>query len=163
MGGVLGVLLAERCQLRGLVNVEGNLSQGDCAYSGPVASQDWHEFLSTGRGVMLDQIYLRGIQDRAHRGYYASLCLAQPESIYRHSQDLIRLSTQESMVSRLEALKVPVLYLGGARGGVCDRSVELLSKSTLSHHLLDEAGHWPFLDQPSAFAGRLSQWLESLP
>ena len=42
MGGVLGLLLAERHpeKVRALVNVEGNISYDDCTYSGPAAATD---------------------------------------------------------------------------------------------------------------------------
>ena len=139
MGGVLAVMMAERFgpdRLESIVNVEGNLSLGDCQYSGRVAGCTERDFLQWGRRELLDGLYHQGTVDEAHRGYYASMRLADPRAVYLHSNDLVRLSGSEEIIERIEHLEVPSHYLAGAPHGVCQRSLELLSKSRLSHVIL---------------------------
>ena len=163
MGGVLAVMIAERFgadRVVSVVNVEGNLSPGDCQYSGRVAGCTEREFLNWGRRELLDGLYHQGVADEAHRGYYASMRLAEPGTVYQHSRDLVEISTTEEMVGRMTCLEVPTYYLAGVPNGVCERSLQLLSESTLSHDLIEPSGHWPFIDQPAAFAERLASWLD---
>ena len=162
MGGVLAVMMAEQFgidHIEAIVNIEGNLSLGDCQYSGRVAGCTEQDFLKWGRRELLDGLYHRGIVDEAHRGYYAGMRLADPRAVYLHSNDLVALSESETMVERMESLDVPSYYLAGVPHGICKRTLELLSASQISHDLIDPSGHWPFIDRPADFAEKLSDWL----
>lgn len=160
MGGVLAVMMAERFgpdRIEAIVNVEGNLSLGDCQYSGRVAGCTERDFLQWGRRELLDGLYHQGVVDEAHRGYYASMRLADPRAVYLHSKELVSLSESETMVGRMERLEVPSYYLAGVPHGVCERSLELLSESRLSYDIVTPSGHWPFLDRPGEFAEKLAE------
>ena len=162
MGGVLAVMMAEQFgsnRIEAIVNVEGNLSPGDCQYSGRVAGCSEQDFLQWGRRELLDGLYHQGVVDEAHRGYYASMRLADPRAVYLHSNDLVDLSEKETMVGRMEQLEVPSHYLAGVPHGICERSLELLAESNISHQTVEPSGHWPFLDRPIEFAEKLSDWL----
>lgn len=162
MGGVLAVLAVEALgseYVRGVINVEGNLSLGDCEYSGRVTAYSQEEYQSEGRGRLLDELYQRGLTDPAHRGYFVSMSLAQPSMVYQHSLDLVRLSRSERMVSRMEALEVPVLYVAGTPHGICSHSRQLLQASLVDHRQIENSGHWPFLDRPEACVESLQPWL----
>lgn len=162
MGGVLAVMLAERfgvTRVRAVVNIEGNLSLGDCQYSSRVVSTSFQDYLQHGRELLLNSLYQMGISDEAHRGYYASMRLAQPNTVYLHSQNLVEVSRSETMIARMKALELPLLYLAGYPRGICERSLNLIRESPIEHELLSPAGHWPFIDQPKEFADKLADWL----
>lgn len=164
MGGVVGLLLAERHpeRIRGFLNVEGNVSAGDCKYSGPIAEYSVSEFLERGRREILDRVYRLGIEDPPHRGYYASLRFADPRTLYRNSRELVELSREEGLADRLAVLAPPCRYLYGRPRGTGSRSRELLREAGIATLAVDGAGHWPFQDRPREFLVALRSFLNEL-
>ena len=78
MGGVLALMLAERAPVRAIVNVEGNISRGDCTFSGRAAGWSREDFRARGFGELRDWIFELSLKDRPMRGYYAALAFASP-------------------------------------------------------------------------------------
>lgn len=164
MGGVIGLLLAERHpeRVRALVDVDGNKSEGDCAFSGPAARQPLETFLAGGFDALREAVHARGCSDPAHRGYYVSLRLACPRTFHRDSEDLLALSLAETLAARLAALAVPRRYVAGSPGGAVPRSLALLEAAGVPVDRVAPAGHWPFLDRPDAFLTGLTGFLAEL-
>ncbi|MFH1468923.1 MAG: alpha/beta hydrolase [Pseudomonadota bacterium] len=163
MGGVLGLLLADRhpsC-VRALLNVDGNISLDDCRYSGKAARWVLNDFLAGGFDHFRDEVYQDGLNDPPHRGYYASLRLADPRVFHRHSQDLVALSAAGELPRRMAALPMPARYLAGEPHGASPRSRALLQAAGVPISGVTPAGHWPFLDQPDTFAHVLVGFLEA--
>ncbi len=152
MGGVLATLIAERMRVRGVINVEGNLSRGDCTYSAEAASFTLSEFTSCGFAAMRTAVTARGATEPALRGYAAALAAATPEVFHRHSVDLVALSTPETLAWRLAALAPQTLFIAGMPGGICEHSRGLLDAAHVPWLGLEPAGHWPFVDQIDRFA-----------
>jgi pimeloyl-ACP methyl ester carboxylesterase len=154
MGGVIGVLLAERHAdvVAGLVNVDGNVSEGDCTFSGRASTEELDAFRQVGFEAMREEVRELGADDPAHAGYWASLRLADPATFHRHSRDLVELSRAESIASRMRELGCPGVYVAGVPGGACDRTLELLGAAGVEVELVEPAGHWPFVDRPSVVA-----------
>jgi len=161
MGAVLGLLLADRhpSSVRALINVEGNVSLDDCFFSGQAARLGFDEFLAGGFAQLRDTVYQDGLGDPPLRGYYASLRLADPHSYHRHSRDLVALSAAGSLAGRMAALPMPVHFVAGAPHGVSERSQALLRAAGVSSTTITPAGHWPFIDQPEAFAATMQRVL----
>ncbi len=157
MGGVVGVLLAERHPdaLDLLLNVDGNLSPGDCVFSGRAVEWSAAAFERGGFDRLRDTVYRQGSRERAQRGYYASLCLADPRQYHRNSGELVAISADEGLAARMAALAVPAHYVAGVPRGASPRSRELLDTNGLSWTAIEPAGHWPFLDRPEDFARAL--------
>jgi pimeloyl-ACP methyl ester carboxylesterase len=156
MGGVIGVLLCDRHPhaVGAFVDVEGNVSIGDCTGSAIAAAQPLLEFTGGGFDRQRDQVYADGASDRALRGYYASMRLADPRAFHQHSRELVEASRDESMAARLVAIaaKVPLVYVAGVPRGAAPRTLELLDARAIPTVRVAPAGHWPFLDQPDAVA-----------
>ncbi len=164
MGGVLALLMADRhpsC-VRAVLNVDGNITLDDCRYSGKAARWSLDDFVAAGFDHLRDDIYRDGLDDPAHRGYYASLRLADPRVFHRHAQDLVALSAAGDLARRLANLSMPARYLAGEPRGVSPRSVQALQAAGVPCSAVTPAGHWPFIDQPDAFAHVLVRFLESL-
>ncbi|MCU0223189.1 MAG: alpha/beta hydrolase [Acidobacteria bacterium] len=162
LGGVLGQLLAERHPglVLALVDVDGNKAGADAVFSGRAAAEPLEEFVASGFDRLREAVYRAGGKERAQRGYYASLRLADPRVFHRHSLDLVALSHGEGLARRLAALPMPRYYVAGAPGGASARSLELLRESAVPTLAVAPAGHWPFLDQPALFAALLRDLVE---
>jgi pimeloyl-ACP methyl ester carboxylesterase len=165
MGGVLGLLMADRhpSSVRALLDVDGNITLEDCRYSGAAARWDLEDFIASGFDHQREEIYRDGLDDPAHRGYYASLRLADPRVFHRHSQDLVALSAAGDLARRHASLPMPVRYMAGEPYGASPRSREVLQAAGVVTSAITPSGHWPFIDQPEAFVHVLSSFLEGLP
>ncbi len=178
LGGVIGQLLCEKHpeQVERFVNIEGNISLGDCSYSKKAKGVGLEEFKRVTFPKMLDEFYLSGCDCRqssgeALRGYYTSCRLCDIDTFYRHSRELTDISETGKLAERLANLKdkKPV-YIHGTKDGVCQRSLELLNAAGVKPFSITDddsrrsfvySGHWPFIDQPDKFAQTLAQLLKS--
>jgi len=162
MGGVVGQILCERFpeRVRAFINVEGNISRDDCTISRRVASYSRDDFLDHGLDKLLDTFYRGGVSDGVFRDYFTSVRMCDPRTYYENSIELIRLSDEERLAERLAGLAVPTVYVLGSPRGTGDRSRDLLSRAGVEWRIVDDAGHWPFADQPEAFLDEMLRFLE---
>ena len=163
LGGVLAQYVAERIAVAGVIDIDGNLTRGDCTFSARAIEYTPADFTARGFDVLRDEVYKSGIANPALRGYYAAMRAASPLVFHRHATDLVAVSTTETLVGRLAGLRAPVLFIAGVPGGICERSRSLLTKHAVRWIGIDDSGHWPFIDQPDAFAGAVKQFTASLP
>ncbi len=149
MGGVIATLLAERVPVRALIDVEGNLSTGDCKFSAQATAYDLASFVSHGFDDMRRAIHERSITEPALRAYHVGLALAAPHVVHADATDLVALSGTEQLAARLATLArtIPVHYLAGEPDGICVRSRALLDAHAVAWSSIAPSGHWPFLDQ----------------
>ena len=152
MGGVLAQLVAEQTAVAGVIDIDGNLTRGDCTFSAQAIEYARDDFAAHGFDALRDDCYKRGIANPALRGYYAAMRMADPHVFHRHATELVAMSEAETLVGRLAALRVPVLFVAGVPNGICERSRALLTKHRIRWVGIEPAGHWPFIDQPDAFA-----------
>ncbi len=164
MGAVIGTLLCERLagRVRGFLNVEGNLSLDDCAFSSKVADRPLDEILSGELDRILDEVYRGGLDDRALRTYYPSMRMCDPRAYHLNGGELVELSRTEGLAGRMAALDVAKLYVAGSPRGTGERSRALLDRAGIGWRAVEDAGHWPFLDQPEAFVDEMTAFLERL-
>ena len=159
MGGVLALMIAERSPVRAIVDIEGNLSKGDCTFSGKAAVYSREDFAARGLGELRHWVYEMGFPDPALRGYFAAMCMASPEMFHQHALDLVALSKAESLPARLAKLTVPALYVAGVPDGICVRSRALLMEHGVKWVGIEKAGHWVYADQPERFVAEVSAFL----
>ena len=165
MGGVIGQLLCEHLsgepvgRIAAFINVEGNQSIEDCGFSSRANAYPLDEFLDDGFLKLTETLLVEAGDDRALRDYYPSVRFCDPRAYHLNSRELVSLSTSEELASRMAALDVPSLYLFGDPGGAGKRSQELLAASGVEVHGIRPAGHWPFLDQPTAFVDHVVSFL----
>jgi pimeloyl-ACP methyl ester carboxylesterase len=143
-----------------VVNVDGNVSLGDCTFSGRAAAGGEAAFVTAGFTAMRDRVLAEAGDDAALRGYSVSLRLADPRTFHRHSLELVALSREERLGLRLRGLAVPACYIAGGPGGASPRSLELLAEAGVAVTVISPAGHWPFVDRPAEFASALARYLE---
>jgi pimeloyl-ACP methyl ester carboxylesterase len=154
MGGVIGVLLAERhpTALARLIDVDGNVSPGDCAYSG--------KLVRDGRAALLAHVDDLAQRDLAHRRYAPRLKQTDAETLLRHAGELVAYSAAEDLAARRAALAIPCVYVAGSPGGACARSLALLEVAGVRTISIAPSGHWPFVDQPALFARVIVEEIE---
>lgn len=162
LGAVVALRVAERYPglAHGLVDIDGNKSEGDCSFSRQAVAMDEQAFVDGGFNALCERVRATGAHDRALRGYYQSMRVCDPCSFYRHAAELVELSRNEQLAARLAALPIAKLCLAGSPGGLCARSLELLRQAGVPTIELPASGHWPFIDQPGAFAAALTQFLD---
>jgi len=159
MGGVLATLVAERVPVRAVVDVEGNLSRGDCTFSAKAAAYSLDDFLAFGFGAIRAEVYDAGRTDMALRGYHTAMGAASPRVFHHLAHQLVAISEPEQLASRLASLSVPALYVAGVPDGICAHSRALLDRNTVPWVGLEPSGHWVQHDQPDAFAAAVSAFL----
>lgn len=161
-GGVLAQWIAEQTRVAAVIDIDGNLSRGDCTFSAQAVAYTLEDFIAHGFDVMRDELYKRGIANEALRGYYAAMRAASPHVFHRHATELVESSSTETHVERLAALTVPVLFIAGVPDGICERSRALLDAHRVHWIGIEPAGHWPFVDQPRAFAAAVATFCQRL-
>jgi pimeloyl-ACP methyl ester carboxylesterase len=159
MGGVLATLVAERTAVRAVVDVDGNLTRGDCTFSAQAQACSLAEFRATGFAEMRAKIYADGATRPELRGYHAAMCFASPDVFHRHACDLVELSSGGTLAPRLAALHVPTLFIAGVPDGVCADSRALLDRHGIRWVGIEPAGHWVYLDQLERFAREVDRFL----
>jgi pimeloyl-ACP methyl ester carboxylesterase len=162
MGGVLATLIAERIAVRAVIDVEGNLSRGDCTHSALAAAYSLDDFIAHGFATMRAEVYEGGRTDVALRGYHAAMTMASPRVFHHHALQLVAMSEPETLVTRLAALRVPVLFVAGVPGGICEPSRALLDRHAVRWVGIEPAGHWVHIDQPDRFAAAVAEFLATL-
>jgi len=163
MGGVVALLLAEQHPqiVSRVIDVDGNISPDDCVFSSQALTMGRQQFTDGGFDELRESIFTKGIDDAAQKGYYVSLRLADAGTYYRHSEELVRLSSALDLAHRLEKLKVPVFYIAGFPNGVSTPSRRLLQEAHIKVRDIAPSGHWPFIDQEDQFISTLQECLSS--
>lgn len=174
LGGILGTLWAARDRerlIRRLVNVEGNLTATDAAFSRRAVSAfeelqgdfgRWRVwFLSEFTHLVLDQLGARASIKR----YYASLLFARPEPFLANSLEIMERSrTGQDGVSEVgrvyNSLVIPRIYFWGAES-LSEKTKDFLESEGLLNRGFSGAGHWPMIDVSEEFYQALADFLES--
>lgn len=162
MGGVLATLIAERIPVRAVIDVDGNLSRGDCTHSAQAAAYSLAEFVEHGFSTLRAAVYEDGRSDLAMRGYHAAMTMASPRVFHHHAVQLVAMSEPETLVDRLAALRVPVLFVAGVPGGICEHSRTLLDRHGVRWLGIEPSGHWVHIDQPDRLAAVIAEFLGGL-
>lgn len=156
MGGLIGLLYAERHpdKVQGFVNVEGNLTAEDCLFSRHVVSSSFDEF----ERVVFPKIK-KAVAARSGRGFARHLevvAAADPRAYYDHSVQLVQYSDQGRLLERFLALSMKKYFVYGAENRhlwylprLCQSDCQVLE--------IPRANHFPFYDDPAAFAAALNE------
>ena len=159
MGGVLATLIAARRELAAVVDLEGNLTLGDCTQSAQAAAYTVEDFAARGMAAIRDEVYRGGATQPPLRSYHAGLCCADPRMFHAHARELVRLSTSGTLIDQLAAVRAPSLFVAGVPGGMAAPSLAQLAERGLRWIGLEPAGHWAHLDQRARFVAEVGAFL----
>jgi pimeloyl-ACP methyl ester carboxylesterase len=163
MGGAIATLIAEQLLVRAVINIDGNLTLGDCTFSAQAAAYSLADFRAHGFASMRASVFARGATEPALRGYHAAMLATHPDTFHANATDLVRLSTIDDLAPRFAALRCPALFIAGVPGGICDASRARLDAVGARWTGIEPAGHWPYIDQPEAFANAVADFVSTVP
>jgi pimeloyl-ACP methyl ester carboxylesterase len=156
MGGLISLLFAERHpdKLKAFVNVEGNLTAEDCLFSRHAVNTSFAEF----EQVVFPKIK-RAVGARRGRGFARHLDVvakANPRAYYDYSLQLVEYSDEGRLLERFLALSTRTYFVYGAENRHLSY-LPRLCQSTCTVLEVPRANHFPFYDNPAAFAAVLSE------
>jgi pimeloyl-ACP methyl ester carboxylesterase len=160
MGGPICVSLAEMQgdRIAGIVYAEGNIDMGDCLFSNWVISNHtYEEWIKEEFNRLIKQI----MEDPEQRLRADMLQMAGPVTLYKASEDLIAVSTADTLKDRLVDLGVPVLVVFGEENKGKFTSEGKLG-SVFPPVFIPEAGHPMMKDNPDAFYGEVIKFIGTL-
>jgi pimeloyl-ACP methyl ester carboxylesterase len=171
LGGDIGTFMASsdsRQRIKGLVNIEGDLTPHDIFFSNKVVSaaeagnfKEWFEKEFKEEIVLKDW----GSKGSSSRRYYASLQFSRPEAFLANAKEIYE--KNQALPGRPEcltgstyaALKVPKVFCWGSES-LAKGTLEFLESSSLQHRKFEPAFHWPMIDQAELFYNFLSDLLQ---
>jgi pimeloyl-ACP methyl ester carboxylesterase len=151
MGGLIGLLYAERnlARLTGFANVEGNLSSEDCLFSRKVVGHDFAYFERVVFPSIKSQLSLAG--NRGFAKHLEVLSRADPRAYYDYCAQLVEYSDHGELLRRFVQLPLRKHFIYGAQ----NRHLSYLARlreSSCAMFEIEHANHFPFYDDPAAFA-----------
>jgi pimeloyl-ACP methyl ester carboxylesterase len=164
MGGVVGLIFCEKFPelVKGFINVEGNISLQDCSFSRRAAGYSLDAFTARGFETLYEWIYQEGVQDRALRNYFPSMRICDPRMHHANSTELVSLAGAGELAARMAALRIPHIYILGDPRGTGEVSRRMLDEAGVDWRVVEDAGHWPFIDQQDAFVVEMLDFVENL-
>ncbi|HIH87875.1 TPA: alpha/beta hydrolase [Candidatus Bathyarchaeota archaeon] len=160
MGGPIGVYLAQLLgkRVKGIVYAEGNIDFNDCFGSNLVITKyTFEEYVATGFEKGLNAMKKRG----EHQGIIDSQSKAGAVTIYRSSEDLVKVSREDKLAGELKALNVPTLVVYGEKNkGLWTSEKKMAELFPLVY--TPGAAHIMMVDNPAAFYGEVTKFANGL-
>jgi pimeloyl-ACP methyl ester carboxylesterase len=134
---------------------EGNVNLSNTSVGRAVAETDdfdrWFD-------AFADELYRHGVDGYFPlRHVHAGLLMCDRATFERVAVDAYRLATKDPPGQRYAALSIPRVYFRGADFPA--EAAQFLEEQDLAVEVFDGSGHFPMLDAPDEFYGRLSRWL----
>jgi pimeloyl-ACP methyl ester carboxylesterase len=170
LGGDIGTFMASadtRQRLKGLVNIEGDLTPHDVFFSNRVVSaSEAGNFAEWFEREFKEEIVLKAWGGRwsSCRRYYASLQFSRPEAFLANAKEMYE--KNQPVPGRAEcltgltyaALGIPRIFCWGSES-LARGTQEFLESASLHHRKFEPAFHWPMVDQADIFYDFLSEQL----
>jgi pimeloyl-ACP methyl ester carboxylesterase len=171
MGGDIGTFMARsdmHRRIKGLVNVEGDLTPHDIFFSHRAASAaESGRFAEWFEKEFKEETVLKTWGDKwsSCRRYYASLQFARPEAFLANARELYE--KNQALPGRREcltgfsyaALKIPKVFCWGS-GSLAKGTLDFLESASLDHRKFEPAFHWPMIDRADRFYAFLSDFIQ---
>ncbi len=141
--------------LRGIVSVEGNLTEADNFISGKVAGADDVE---AWRRAFLEDIREPAERDEAFRRYRRDVSRAVAATLRAWALDIVADTGAAAGGDRFRALPVPKLYVYGGRS-IAPASLAYLERHDVPRLGFPGAGHSPMIDEPARFYAALADFV----
>jgi pimeloyl-ACP methyl ester carboxylesterase len=170
LGGDMGTFMASsdtRKRVKGLVNIEGDLTPHDIFFSKKaVSAAEEGNFTEWFEKEFKEELVLKvwGTRWPSCRRYYASLQFARPEAFLANAKEIFQ--KNQALPGRGECLtgfmyanlNIPKVFCWGSKS-LAKGTLEFLKTASLQNREFDPAFHWPMIDQAQEFYGFLSDFL----
>jgi len=173
MGGDLGVMLASSGRgrrVRGLINIEGDLTPHDIFFSNMVVSAaEQGVFADWFKKDFMEELVLErwGRRWASCRRYYTSLQTCSPEVFLANAREMF-LSNQPVALRKecitgasYAALAVPKLFCWGSES-LAEGTLDFLEEASLDHRGFTPAFHWPMIDCAEEFYACAADFLAGI-
>ncbi|PIR21334.1 MAG: hypothetical protein COV45_00900 [Deltaproteobacteria bacterium CG11_big_fil_rev_8_21_14_0_20_47_16] len=158
-GGLVGTWLCQKLgdQVKGYVNVEGNLTSADVVFSGEMARQPTPEACKT-HVIQYLQIHAQG---ESYWRYYASIRFAFPDALLTWARAGLAFTGDTKSGEEYAALPVRKLFVGGikSRG---EKTSEFIKSHKLNFYGFENSGHWPMIDATDVFYNKVLNFITSI-
>lgn len=159
-GGLVVTAAAARVpDLRGVVNVEGNITDADNFISGKVAAA---RDVDAWRRAFLDESRDAAERDEAFRRYRRDLAGASDLTLKEWAADVVAATGTTRGGEAFRALAAPKLYVYGGRS-IAPASLAYLERHDVPRLGFPEAGHSPMIDEPARFYAAVAAFVAGRP
>ncbi len=131
-------------QVVGVFSIEGNLTVHDAMFTGRANSFETPEAF---KASFLDEIWEMGRTMPALRHYFATAHMADPRAMWHLGRDTTKISRDNRLAERFQALKPPALYYWSEQSTPGETQAWIRG-ADISHQVYTGAGHWPMIDCP---------------
>jgi len=160
MGGPIGIYLAELLgsRVKGIIYCEGNIDFNDCFGSNLVITNyTFDEYAKTG--------FNKDLEGMEKRGYPPSVVASQAKAgsttMYRSSEDLVKVSKEDKLASELKVLNVPTVVIYGEKNkGLWTSEKKMAALFPLVY--IPGAGHVMMGDNPDTFYSKVTKFIKGL-
>ena len=158
MGGLVALLYAEEHgeQVKGFINVEGNLASEDCFFSRKVAN-----YGSTGftKEVLKNyQQKLAQSDNKGSREFAKALQSASEKALFYYASPLVDYSDNGNLIPRFTGLEIPKLFVYGSENRWLSY-IPRLEDSGCEVVEIPDSGHFPGYDNPQAYYQVISDFI----
>jgi pimeloyl-ACP methyl ester carboxylesterase len=171
LGGDIGTFMASsdtQKRIKGLVNIEGDLTPHDIFFSSKaVSAAKEGNFTEWFEKKFKEELVLKvwGSTWSSCRRYYASLQFARPEAFLANAREMYQ--KNQALPGRRECLtgftyadlKIPKIFCWGSES-LAKGTLEFLESASLQHRKFEPAFHWPMIDQAQGFYAFLFEFLQ---
>ncbi len=159
MGGAIGLFLAELLgeRVKGIIFAEGNLDFDDCFFSNYIITRHTLDEWINGK---FDRILEKYKSNPEMLEYSKSFEEAGALTVYKASEDLVKVSKADTLLGKLVEMGVPVIGIyGGENRG------KYPSEARFREHfpvIFTPGGHNMMIDDPDAFYLEVFKFINSL-
>ncbi|MBC8278008.1 MAG: alpha/beta fold hydrolase [FCB group bacterium] len=170
MGGDICTLLCESDEngiIKGLVNIEGAITQHDLFISSKAAKavkdgvfDNWYE------DFVYKKVFRAYTKVQSGRDYYASIRFCRPEAFKINAVEIVERNTnlpgkfKSSVGETICSLKIPKVFCYGTES-LKKQTLEYLELKGLNAKAMPGSGHCPMTDKADEFYGFLSEFVSS--
>jgi len=160
MGGLVALLHAERYgeQVKGFVNVEGNLAPEDCFFSREVAQHSFDYFTTTTLPELKRR--LTHSPNRGFQNYAEGLNSASEKAFFDVCPSLVQYSDHGNLIRRFIGLRTPKLFVYGSENRGLSY-LPTLKENGCEMVEIPESNHFPGYDNPHAFYQAIAAFLQT--
>ncbi len=160
MGGLVALLYVERYgeQVKGFINVEGNLAPEDCFFSREVAQHRFTDFTT----ILFKNIKhrLAHSPNRGFQKYAESLEKASEKAFFDFCPSLAAYSYLRNLLQRYITLKIPKLFVYGSENRTLSY-LPTLRESGCEMVEIPQSNHFPGYDNPRAYYQAIASFLRN--
>lgn len=158
MGGLVALLYVEKYgeQVKGFINVEGNLASEDCFFSRKVAN-----YGSTGFTKEVLKSYQQKLAQSDSKGaqqFAEALQSASEKALFYYASPLVDYSDNGNLISRFTGLEIPKLFVHGSENRWLSY-IARLEDSGCEVAEIPDSGHFPGYDTPQAYYQVISNFI----